>query len=106
MEVIMAKADYLPRLVDAFDTWLGNFSTKLATHAAALGLAPGTVTAMTTAITNFRATYTAQVAAEATFKNAAQLTRTEREALVSATGGIPRSCSNYQTQHSLHPKHW
>ena len=84
----MAKADYLPQLVDVLDTWLGNFATKLATHAAALGLAPGTVTAITTAITNFRATYTAQVAAEATFKNAAQLTRTQKEALISGTGGI------------------
>ena len=84
----MAKADYLPQLVDVLDTWLGNFSTKLSTHAATLGLAPATVTAMTTAITNFRTTYTAQVAAEATFKNAAQLTRTQREALISGIGGI------------------
>lgn len=84
----MAKIDYLPKLVDQFDTWLGNFSTKLATHAAALNLAPAVVTSITTAITNFRATYTAQVAAEATFKNAAQLTRTQKEDLVSGTGGI------------------
>lgn len=84
----MAKADYLPRLVDVLDTWLGNFSAKLSTHAAALGLAPATVTAITTSITNFRATYTAQVAAEATFKNAAQLTRTQKEALISGVGGI------------------
>jgi len=88
MEVLMAKADYLPQLVDVLDTWLGNFAAKLAIHAAALGLAPAVVTAITTAITNFRATYTAQVAAEATFKNAAQLTRTQKEVLISGTGGI------------------
>lgn len=84
----MAKVDYLPKLVDVFDTWLENFSAKLAFHAAALGVAPAVVTAITNLITNFRATYAAQVEAEATFKNAAQLTRSEREVLVSGINGI------------------
>ena len=50
----MASKDYLPRIDSQFVIWLENFSTKLASHASTLGVAPADVSQFQTDLTTIR----------------------------------------------------
>lgn len=77
-------ADYMPRADAAFDTWQANFITYASANTAALGLAAGDITPLTTAQTAWNTDYPAHVAAQAAASSAKEAKDASRTALEDA----------------------
>lgn len=84
----MHNSSYLPTTFDGQDTWAENFSTKLPTYSAQLGLSPAQQTALLTAITNMRTAYATQKATESSFHAKVQDAIAKRAIALNEPGGV------------------
>jgi len=87
--------DYVPTTDTELQAWLTNFVAVLTTNVGAIGLAAGDLTPLTTAQTNFNGAVTAQVAAEAAFRQSVQLKKTRRVTLEQTLRPLVRRITNH-----------
>lgn len=84
----MPTKDFIPASNDQLDTWEENFAAKLPTHNATVRITAAEVAAVTTAITNHRTAFAAQVSAKATYHGAVEDTRAKKKAALTSPGSI------------------
>jgi hypothetical protein len=84
----MANSNYLPGTLAGLDSWADNFLAKLPTYAAAFGLSPAQVTALTNLITAQRTAYSALLAATANFHAKVDEAKVKRIDSISSAAGI------------------
>lgn len=87
--------DYFPNTDTDLQAWLANFVTVLKANLAAVGLATGNTTALTAAQTNFNNAVTAQVAADAAFRQSVQVKKTRRTTLEQTLRPLVRRITNH-----------
>ena len=86
--------DYVPTTDTELQAWLGNFVTVLNANLATVGLVADT-TPLMTAQTNFNTSLTAQVTAEAAFRQAVATKKTRRTTLEQTLRPLVRRIVNH-----------
>lgn len=84
----MAKNNFLPDTLAGLDSWAENFLAKLPTYAAAFGLSPAQVTALTNLVTAQRTAYIALLTATANYHAKVDEAKVKRVDSISSADGI------------------